>query len=107
MNDINMLYYDRIDVSEGTDILKQVHQKSMILVITSIFLNIEFKFQPYVSNRFHNLLMMSINLSNNAILKIKNANYRFIISGISKSKAIKLLQNIDLTEKKKWNIIEK
>ena len=77
MNDINMLYYDRIHVSEGTDILKQVHQKSMILVITSIFLNIEFKFQPYVRNRFHNLLMMSINLSNNAILKIKKCQLSF------------------------------
>ena len=40
-----------------------------------------------------------MNLSNIAILKIKNADYRWIISGISKSEAIKLLQNIDLTEK--------
>ena len=40
-----------------------------------------------------------MNLSNIAILKIKNAEYRWIISGISKSEAIKLLQNIDLTEK--------
>ena len=40
-----------------------------------------------------------MNLSNIAILKIKNADYRWIISGISKSEAIKLLQNNDLTEK--------
>ena len=33
------------------------------------------------------------------LLKIKNADYSCIISGISKSEAIKLLQNIDLTEK--------
>ena len=32
------------------------------------------------------------------ILNIKNADY-CIISGISKSKGLKLLQNIDLTEK--------
>ena len=34
-------------------------------------------------------------------LKIKNADYCCIITGISKSKAINLMQNIDLTEKSK------
>ena len=43
--------------------------------------------------------MMLINLSNIAILKIKNADYHCIISEIRKNEAIKLLQNIDLTEK--------
>ena len=38
-------------------------------------------------------------LSNIEILKNKNADYRCIISGISKSEAITLLQNIDETEK--------
>ena len=42
--------------------------------------------------------MMSMNLSDVAILKIKNADYRCIISGIRKSEAINLLQNIDLSE---------
>ena len=50
-------------------------------------------------NGCHYLLMMSVNLSYIAILKIKNADYHFNISGISKSEAIKLFQNIDLTEK--------
>ena len=47
-----------------------------------------------------------MNLSDIAILKIKNTNYCFIITGITtyfyyywKSEAIKLLQKIDLTEK--------
>ena len=44
-------------------------------------------------------LMMSMNLSNIAILKIENADYCYIINGISKDKAIILLQNIDFTEK--------
>ena len=42
---------------------------------------------------------MSINLSNFAILNIKSTDYRFIISGITKSEAINLMQNADLTEK--------
>ena len=48
--------------------------------------------------------MISVNLSD--ILKTKNIDYRCIITGISKSEAIKLLQKIYLTEKK-WNIIKK
>ena len=43
--------------------------------------------------------MMLMYLSNIAILKNKNVDYHCIITGISKSEAIKLLQNIDLTEK--------
>ena len=40
-----------------------------------------------------------MNYSNIAILKIKNVDYRCIITGISKSEAISLMQNINLTEK--------
>ena len=43
--------------------------------------------------------MMSMNLSNIAILNIKGADYRCIISGVIKSEAINLMQNINLTEK--------
>ena len=43
--------------------------------------------------------MMSINLSNIAILNIKGSNYYCIISLISKNEAINLMQNADLTEK--------
>ena len=48
--------------------------------------------------------MTSMNLSDIAILNIKGSDYHCIISRISKSQAIKLLQNIDLTEKR--NIIK-
>ena len=40
-----------------------------------------------------------MNLSNITILNIKGPDYRCIISGISKSEAINLMQNTDLTEK--------
>ena len=43
--------------------------------------------------------MMSIILGDIAILKIRNANYCCIITGISKNEGITLLQNIDFTEK--------
>ena len=43
--------------------------------------------------------MISMNLSDIPILNIKGSNYRCIISDISITEAINLIQNIDLTEK--------
>ena len=58
-----------------------------------------FKFHPNVCNSSHDLLMMSINLSDIAILNIKGSDYRCIISLISKNEAIKLMKKVDLTKK--------
>ena len=57
-------------------------------------------FQPKVWNEWHDLLMMSMNLSDIAILSIKSAGYCCIISGISKSQAINVMQSTDLIEKR-------
>ena len=43
--------------------------------------------------------MMSMNLSNIASLNIHDTDYRCIISGISKSEGVHLLQKADLKEK--------
>ena len=45
--------------------------------------------------------MMSMNLSDIAVLNIKGSDYRCIISLISKNDALNLLQNTDLTVKSK------
>ena len=77
---------------------KQVKQKDKIFVTDSTFFNKGFKFQSYVCNRCHNLLMVSINFSDTAILNIKRGDYHCIIGGISKNEAINLMQNAKLTE---------
>ena len=94
-----MLYYDRIDVSEGIDVNKTSASKECDICHYWYFLNYSFKFQPNVCNRCHDLLMMSMNLSNIAILNIKSSDYCFIISLISKNEVIILMNNADLTEK--------
>ena len=90
-----MLYYDRIDVSEGIDINKTSASKECDICHYLHFSNYSFKVQPNVCNRCHYPLMMSLNLSDVAILNIKGSDYHYIISLISKN----LLQNADLTEK--------
>ena len=84
---------DRTGVSEGIDVNK--------LMLSSLkecdschywyFLNYSLKFQPNVCNRCHDLLMMSINLRDIAILNIKGSDYHCIISFIGKNEAIKWL----------------
>ena len=87
-----MLYYDRIDVSEGIDVNKTSASKECDICHYWYFLNYNFKFQTNVCNRCHDLSMMSINLSDIIpILNIKCSNYHCIISLISKNEAIKLL----------------
>ena len=86
-----MLYIDRIDFSEGIDIDKTSKSRECDICYYWHFLNKGFKFQPNVCNRCHDLLIMSINLSDIAILNIKNADYGCIISRISKNEAINLM----------------
>ena len=94
-----MLYYDRIDVSEGIDVCDTSASKKCGVCHCWCFLNYSFKFQPNVCNRCHDLLMMSINLSDIPISNIKGSDYRCIISLIRKNEAINLMQNADLTGK--------
>ena len=49
-------------------------------------------------------MMMSVNLGNIAILKINNADYLCVITGISKSEVVHLLQKADFKEKRIKNL---
>ena len=94
-----MLYFDRIDLSEGVDINKTSASKKCDICHYWYLLSFSFKFQPNVCNRCHDLLMTSMNLSNIAILNIKGSDYDCIIILISKNEAINLMKNDDLTQK--------
>ena len=88
-----------IDVSERIDVNKTCASKEFDICHYWYFLNFSFKFQPNVRDRCHDLLMLSFNLSDIAILNTKGSVYRCIISLISKIEAINLIQNADLTRK--------
>ena len=68
-----MLYFDRIGISKGIDVNKTSASKECDICHYLHVLNYSFKFQPNVCNRCHDLLMMSINVSNIAILNIKDS----------------------------------
>ena len=71
-----MLYYDRIDVSEGTDVNKTSASKECDVCHYWYFLIYSFKFKKNVCNRCHDLLMMFVNLSDITILSIKGCDCR-------------------------------
>ena len=56
------------------------------------FFNHGLKFQDSVCNGCHNLTMLIVNISDIAIITIKNVDYRCIIHNINKSEAINLLK---------------
>ena len=58
-----MLYYDRLDISEGINVNKTSKSKEWDICHYWYFLNKAFKFQPDVCNGCHHVLMMSINPS--------------------------------------------
>ena len=93
-----MLYYDRIDISKGIDLAKSNISKGCIICHFFIF-NYGFKIQDIVCNSCHNLITLSVNISNIAIITIKNFDYCSIIHNISKSETINLLKNSVLEDR--------
>ena len=63
------------------------------------FLDKAFTFEPYVCNGCHDVLVVSVNLSNIAILNINGADYLCSINKISKISTLNLPANANLTKK--------
>ena len=76
-----MLYYNRIDISEGIDTAKSNKSKEC-MICYYLFFNHGFKFKDSVCNGCHDLTMLSANISDSAIIAIKNIDYCCIIPNI-------------------------
>ena len=84
-----MLYHERIDVSEVTDVDKTSASKKCIVCNYWYFSHKGLRFLPAVSGGCHDVLKISIDTNNIAILNIHSVGYCCIIDGISISEAIK------------------
>ena len=94
-----MVYFDSTDIYKRTNVNETGASKKCDICHYWYLLNYSFKFKTNICNRCHGLLMMSVNLSDIAVLNIEGSDYCCIFNGISRSKTIKFLQNTDLTEK--------
>ena len=90
---INILQYDRINVSEEIDIKKTSASKECDICHYWYFKDVGYKLQPYVCNGCHTVSMMLYKLKSIAISDAKVVNYSCILWGISKNDAINRLNN--------------
>ena len=96
---MKMLQYERIDISEGTDLNKSDKSNKYIICHYWHFKEIGYKYQPYVCNKCHDLSIVIYDLKDFMILNIKGVNYGSYIFNISKNNAINLLNNSVLDNK--------
>ena len=82
-----------MDVSEGIDISKTSASKKCMFCHYWYFKDAGFKFESYVCNKCHDVLMTAYELKNIAILSVRGVDFRCILWDISKNKAINRLNN--------------
>ena len=75
---IKMLQYDRIDISQGTDVDRTNKSKECMLCHYWHFRDVGYKFQPYLCNGCHAVSKMAYDLKTIAILNAKGVGYRCI-----------------------------
>ena len=78
-----MLYYERIVISKGIDHAKSNNSKEG-MICNYWFFNHGFQFV----NGCHDLTILSVNISDIAIITVKDVDYRCNIHDISKSEPI-------------------
>ena len=79
-----MLYYDKIDISRGIYHSKS-NESNECKICHHRFFNHGFKFQDSVCSGCHDLIILSVNINDIAIVTAKKIDYRCIIHNISKS----------------------
>ena len=95
-----MLQYERIDVSEGTDLNKSDKSKECMICHYWYFKDIGYKYEPHVCNKCHDLLMVVYDIRNFMVLNIKGVDYRCYVFNMSGSDAINPLNNSCLDNKR-------
>ena len=71
-----MLKYDRVDISEETDVNKRNKSKECMLCHYWYFLNKNFSYGPYTCDGCYNIGQRSTDFKNIAIVHIKKGAYR-------------------------------
>ena len=78
---------------------KQMHQKSVIFVITGIFLYKNINFGLCLCNGYHDLMQKAMNFNDAAIISFKESDYRTNFWYMSKDDALNITNKSNLNEK--------
>ena len=93
-----MLEYDRIDISEGTDVNNTNKSKEYMLCHYWYFLNKNFSWL-YLCDGCYTIMQKSIDFKNIAIVYVKKSMYRIHFLCMSKCKVKSLMSKSNLIEK--------
>ena len=94
-----MLEYDKIDISEGTDLDKTNASTECEMCHCWYFLDKSFNYELYLCNGCHDLMKKAMNFNDVAIVSIKGSHYRNDFWYMSKDDAISIMNNSNLNEK--------
>ena len=95
-----MLGYDRIDISEESDINKTNATKGCHVWHYWCFLDKGFKYEPHLGNGCHDLMQKTMNFNDIAIASIKGNDYRIHFWYMRKDDEINIMKNSNHNEKK-------
>ena len=88
-----MLEYDRIDISEGTDINKTNASEECDICHHWYFLDQNFNYEQYLCNGCHDLMQKAMNFNDVAFVSIKGNDYRICFWYMSIVDAISIMNN--------------
>ena len=94
-----MLQYDKIDISEETDVNKTSASKEWDICHYWYFKDIDFKYQPYLWNGCYNLMQKAMRFNNVTIIYVKRNAYRIDFWYMSREDAISIMNNSNLADK--------
>ena len=89
-----MLEYDRIHISEGTDIKKcKESSRECSLCELHYFLDKNFSYGPYLCDGCYDMSMKAVSMQNLAIINHNGNHYRVNFAFMSKKDACNLIKN--------------
>ena len=96
-----MLEYDRIDISEGSDVKKCKETSGQCsLCKFYYFLDKNFNYGPYLCNGCDDMSLKAISMKNLAIINDKGNHYGVNFAFMSKKDAFNLIKNASIIAKK-------
>ena len=97
---MKLIEYERIDISEGTDVNKTNLSKECDICHCWYFKDIGFKYKSYLCNGSHDLMQKAMGFNNIAIVHIKENAYRIYFWYMSKHDAVNIMTRSNLVDKR-------
>ena len=95
-----MLEYERIDISEGTDVNKTKLSKECDICHYWYFKDIGFEYEPYLCNACHDLMQKAMSFNNTAIVYAEGNAYRINFWYMSKDDVTNIMNGSNLVDKR-------